>query len=54
MGAPALKKGNTQLQRTKAPGISETPRNQNKGKQNGPSGGIIAPISFSVKKPRAK
>ena len=54
MGAPQQKKGNNQSQRTRATAVSETPRNQNKGTQNGPSGGIAPKMSFTVKKPRSK
>ena len=48
------KKGNTQVQRTRAHNISETPRNQSQGTQNGPSGGCAPKMKFTVKKPRSK
>lgn len=48
-----MKKGSDQMGRTHASKISETPHCQNKGNVGkGPSGGQLAPISFTKKKGR--
>jgi len=42
-----------QSQRTKAPNISSTPRNQSKGSDySGETRGYVADIKFTTKKPR--